>query len=266
MPLWNCEGKQRIIAQLAVPLDRVTWTLSVLPNDEEELRMPTCYRCGDWISFMTQDGMAIPIHESGSCSGYSGSSARLSASLSDYRGEDLCWCTTCPRCGEPVYFVRHNGGSVWFDELGWPWEKHACFDDQPISRGIPDLRPLAKRYGNTALAGCVIEELPIPRGRARSIFSENSLNTLLVIACFDNHGRCVEITGKVRGLRNELVFFEVTGSPSTLSTVDGRSWRIRQQLDPVELGFTSQWVEAALTARGAIFHQKIKSYWVGSRW
>jgi hypothetical protein len=23
--------------------------------------------------------------------------------------------------------VRHNGGSVWFDELGWPWPVHACF-------------------------------------------------------------------------------------------------------------------------------------------
>jgi len=28
-----------------------------------------------------------------------------------------------------VYFVRHNGGSVWFDELGPPWPKHGCFDE-----------------------------------------------------------------------------------------------------------------------------------------
>jgi hypothetical protein len=28
-----------------------------------------------------------------------------------------------------VYFVRHNGGAVWFDQLGDPWWKHACFDD-----------------------------------------------------------------------------------------------------------------------------------------
>jgi hypothetical protein len=27
-----------------------------------------------------------------------------------------------------VFFIRHNGGSVWVDELGWPWPKHACFD------------------------------------------------------------------------------------------------------------------------------------------
>src|SRR5690606_4719403 len=28
-----------------------------------------------------------------------------------------------------VYFVRHNGGSVWLDPpLGPPWFKHACFE------------------------------------------------------------------------------------------------------------------------------------------
>lgn len=36
--------------------------------------------------------------------------------------------THCPECGADVYFIRHNGGSVWVDELGWPWPKHACFD------------------------------------------------------------------------------------------------------------------------------------------
>lgn len=37
--------------------------------------------------------------------------------------------TNCPRCHKLVYFVRHNGGSVWLDDLGWPWPKHHCFCD-----------------------------------------------------------------------------------------------------------------------------------------
>lgn len=41
--------------------------------------------------------------------------------------DDICRETTCPKCGAVVYFVRHNGGSVWFDSLGWPWPKHSCF-------------------------------------------------------------------------------------------------------------------------------------------
>ena len=35
---------------------------------------------------------------------------------------------TCPKCESSVYFIRHNGGSVWVDELGWPWSKHSCFN------------------------------------------------------------------------------------------------------------------------------------------
>ena len=37
--------------------------------------------------------------------------------------------TTCPDCGDPVFFYRNEcGGAVWFDSLGWPWPKHPCMD------------------------------------------------------------------------------------------------------------------------------------------
>ena len=45
--------------------------------------------------------------------------------------EDYTVPTSCPICGDAVFFVRHNGGSVWFDTLGYPWSKHSCFDMQP---------------------------------------------------------------------------------------------------------------------------------------
>lgn len=48
-------------------------------------------------------------------------------------GGDCCALTICPKCGEQVYFVRHNGGSVWFDSLGPPWPKHFCFSDNARS-------------------------------------------------------------------------------------------------------------------------------------
>lgn len=56
------------------------------------------------------------------------------SSFRDYRvrewvHEDFTRPTKCPECGAEVYFIRHNGGSVWVDELGWPWPKHACFDN-----------------------------------------------------------------------------------------------------------------------------------------
>jgi len=36
-----------------------------------------------------------------------------------------------------VFFIRHNGGSVWVDPpLGWPWDKHGCmYPDEPKARG-----------------------------------------------------------------------------------------------------------------------------------
>src|SRR5437867_9011938 len=46
----------------------------------------------------------------------------------EWRQRDFTRPSHCPECGADVFFIRHNGGSVWVDELGWPWPKHACFD------------------------------------------------------------------------------------------------------------------------------------------
>jgi hypothetical protein len=36
----------------------------------------------------------------------------------------------CPVCGEKVFFYQNDHGSkVWFDELGPPWPKHPCFEE-----------------------------------------------------------------------------------------------------------------------------------------
>lgn len=48
--------------------------------------------------------------------------------VSRFRFKDLTHTTSCPKCNQDVYFIRHNGGSVWVDSLGWPWPKHACFE------------------------------------------------------------------------------------------------------------------------------------------
>ena len=64
---------------------------------------------------------------------YVGSSIVVQSWTWRYREDDFCRATTCPVCGAEVYFVRHNGGSVWFDELGPPWLKHGCFDDDPAA-------------------------------------------------------------------------------------------------------------------------------------
>jgi hypothetical protein len=68
--------------------------------------------------------------------------------LTTYRFEsDFCCPTNCPKCGAEVFFIRHNGGSVWVDPpLGWPWPKHGCFDDSSSTTGYRFIADLRDRY------------------------------------------------------------------------------------------------------------------------
>jgi hypothetical protein len=108
--------------------------------------MTTCTYCGGELIFRYVDGVCTPIHLSGGC--YS-SSSRSSYSNDN---EDFCRPTKCPRCGDIIYFVRHNGGSVYFDYLGWPWPKHACFDDAHTRHFFAILMSLPRKESNFLLA------------------------------------------------------------------------------------------------------------------
>lgn len=59
--------------------------------------------------------------------GHSGVSGHSSRVVHSSYASDFCRCTTCPRCRANVYFIRHNGGSVYVDSLGVPWPRHGCF-------------------------------------------------------------------------------------------------------------------------------------------
>lgn len=78
---------------------------------------------GQPIVFRMIQGRCIPMHPEGGCSGH----------RSETEGEkkpDCLYLTDCPKCGDPVYFLRHNSGSTWLDEIPYPWPKHACFLDE----------------------------------------------------------------------------------------------------------------------------------------
>ncbi|WP_202962356.1 hypothetical protein [Congregibacter litoralis] len=82
------------------------------------------------MEFRYVNGRCIPLHVDGGCSEYAASP------VNDYSGtnrtqEYTCFPTKCPECGDNVFFLRHNGGSVWVDPpLGWPWYKHSCFNTE----------------------------------------------------------------------------------------------------------------------------------------
>ena len=93
--------------------------------------MATCNKCGEEITFRWIDGRCVPIHPGGgwNCGSWSETrSASTSRPRADWQSNDFTRPSRCPECGKDVFFIRHNGGSVWVDELGWPWPKHGCFD------------------------------------------------------------------------------------------------------------------------------------------
>lgn len=88
--------------------------------------MATCKYCGGEIEFRQICGKPTPIRISCICGGWEEAGQPQPITLHFERDQRVCWRRPCPNCGERVYFIRHNGGSLWVEELGWPWEKHPC--------------------------------------------------------------------------------------------------------------------------------------------
>src|SRR6185437_16803703 len=91
--------------------------------------MPVCDRCGGEIEFRYVGGSVRPLHVGGTyCSG-AGADPALARSRYDTVESYLDPNARCPVCGAPVFFYRSPyNGRVFFDNVGWPWPKHACTD------------------------------------------------------------------------------------------------------------------------------------------
>lgn len=86
--------------------------------------MPYCNQCGEEIDIRYVNGRLTPIHPSGGC----GFHYDIRDHYQSHGSDSRCWPTTCNECKNKVFFIRHNGGSVWIDPpLGPPWQKHECF-------------------------------------------------------------------------------------------------------------------------------------------
>ena len=80
-----------------------------------------CKTCGNEITFRYCFGRLIPMHLDGHCIGRSPYSDEALRSATP---------TTCRECGGACFWIQHNGGSVFVDELGPPWPKHPCHAHQ----------------------------------------------------------------------------------------------------------------------------------------
>lgn len=76
------------------------------------------------ITWITKDGRRIPLDSGERGTGNIGNSFQLSQYISlDAR---------CPVCkNRVVYYQNSNGSRVFFNQAGWPWEKHECTNIMP---------------------------------------------------------------------------------------------------------------------------------------
>jgi hypothetical protein len=95
--------------------------------------MVPCNLCGELIEIRWVNGRRTPIHGFRACGGARGGvSQRRRFEVT----ESTCRLTRCEHCKRDVFFIRHNGGSVWLDPpLGYPWIKHACMYPEEVRAG-----------------------------------------------------------------------------------------------------------------------------------
>src|SRR5215469_17867948 len=95
--------------------------------------MELCNLCGGVIVIRWVNFSRIPIHVSGRCGT---SQPDPPKAESKEAKESFCRLTTCKHCGKGVFFIRHNGGSVWINPpLGHPWIKHGCMYPDDVRAG-----------------------------------------------------------------------------------------------------------------------------------
>jgi len=188
--------------------------------------MPNCYRCGQPVEIRVYDGRPIPFHLYGSCSavssswsGYGGFAGRLNINEppSIYRlshwSDDVCYPSHCPECGDDVFFIRYNGGSVWVDPpLGWPWPKHGCMYDRSGPADFAAIFKVGQSYlktvddsnglgvvGNVAVylqRHFSILQIHYANGQIRLVGMDGLHNDLMgeVVFLFTHYGRLYLIT------------------------------------------------------------------------
>lgn len=145
--------------------------------------MTQCIKCGEAVEFRYIDGKTTPLHFSGGC-GWRGTDAVLKSAIAP---ESECRPTTCDECGKPVFFIRHNGGSVWIDApLGPPWDKHECKHGSAADRRLENAALIAAedlRFYAESIVGVAIS-VEISWDRSCSVVefitpTENSLFLLV---------------------------------------------------------------------------------------
>lgn len=143
----------------------------------------TCRKCGKPLDFVTLEGRVVPMRPGGQ----SGFTAPVTSNAQPIQQ------TKCPKCSFAVYFIQHNGGCVWLDDLGWPWPEHPCMALQQSGFVVREakvlgLDPQKRRPG--VHVGCVILQADAPGARTE-IHLQTGVNEGVSVLVAGHHAKVV---------------------------------------------------------------------------
>ncbi len=159
-----------------------------------------CHNCGQPIVFRYVSGVCTPMHASGGCSGARSESGSQRLNSQSWKHAECCTPSICPKCRQNVFFVRHNGGAVWFDNLGWPWPKHPCFDRDPLQVTMDWVFERLAMHSDDQAFGVVVKVVRF----ADATFSAK----MLAIGISDQTGVCVRVGSRSQLDCGDLVTLE----------------------------------------------------------
>jgi len=158
------------------------------------------------------------------------------AEIIDYSGyrrsdESNCFLTNCPKCGRDVYFVRHNGGSVWIDPpLGPPWDKHPCLDDRTPSKVGDNLILSAYGFPKEISTDAI---LAVAKETETSFFDQSTLVRLDTGA--DKHFLLL-VRNNAGFLAGNLILYEPQNRLLSIFGDSSKSFFVVAQLNPLLCG------------------------------
>jgi hypothetical protein len=202
--------------------------------------MTMCQYCGGNIEFRYVGGVCTPIHVDGNrCTGWSSSVGGTASKREVYDFEDICYTTDCPECGAEVYFIRHNGGSVWVDPpLGWPWPKHPCMDKRKSTKPgwLKEFEQKVNSTSEDLMVGIVTRSKPI-----RGVTIEER-EIALAIDFGEKRRIIISTEGTTTSdfLRGEIVVVDFSLNRILFSNSQNKQL-LRKNLNPTIFGLPEDW-------------------------
>lgn len=196
------------------------------------------------VQYRFIDGRCIPFHSSGGCSG---SGQGLNSTGTRHSTNCECRKSSCPICHASVYFIRHNGGSVWIEApLGPPWQRHPCMTNETTgTKFAPLISPeLKAQLGeHEGLVTGVVGATEISKDRRKTILeiitgADETLSILVRGGADSMLGQPVIIAPDDRLIHSAViarVSFKILAALAGPEALIGRGAPLRLTLSPEEM-------------------------------